>query len=87
MTATIAFCSSIYTAAITSIADEYSCSTTVAILGVTTFLLGFALGPLIFAPLSETWYVYNQQHNMLHSGLEFNVTWRTGAGILSSGLF
>ncbi|KAF7590285.1 hypothetical protein BBP40_003022 [Aspergillus hancockii] len=53
MTATIAFCSSIYTAGTSLIIDYYRCSRTVATLGVTTFLLGFALGPLIFAPLSE----------------------------------
>ncbi|RMD39823.1 hypothetical protein DV735_g5305, partial [Chaetothyriales sp. CBS 134920] len=52
-TATYAFCSSIYTAAIPSITHTYGCSTTVATLGVTTFLLGFASGPLVFAPLSE----------------------------------
>lgn len=56
MTATIAFCSSIYTAALTPIAGEYGCSRTVATLGMTTFLLGFASAPLIFAPLSEVWY-------------------------------
>lgn len=57
MTATIAFCSSIYTAAIESIADRYGCSRLVSTLGVTTFLLGFAIGPLFFAPLSEVWSV------------------------------
>jgi multidrug resistance protein len=57
MTATIAFCSSIYTAAIPSISHAYGCSSTVATLGITTFLLGFASGPLLFAPLSEVWYV------------------------------
>ncbi|RMZ81328.1 hypothetical protein DV738_g2303, partial [Chaetothyriales sp. CBS 135597] len=54
-TATFAFCSSIYTAAIPSIAHTYGCSLTVATLGVTTFLLGFSSGPLVFAPLSEVW--------------------------------
>ena len=53
MTATIAFCSSIHTAAITSVALHFNCSRTVSTLGVTTFLLGFASGPLIFAPMSE----------------------------------
>ena len=53
MTATIAFCSSIHTAAISSIAHYFHCSRIVSTLGVTTFLLGFASGPLIFAPLSE----------------------------------
>lgn len=53
MTATIAFCSSIYTAAILDIADNYGVSREISTLGVSTFLLGFASGPLIFAPLSE----------------------------------
>ena len=57
MTATVAFCSSIYTAAIDVIADHYKCSRIVSTLGVTTFLLGFATGPLLFAPLSEIWSV------------------------------
>ncbi|KAK8091375.1 uncharacterized protein PG998_015190 [Apiospora kogelbergensis] len=55
MTATIAFCSSIHTAAISSISEDLDCSRTVATLGVSTFLLGFASGPLIFAPLSEVY--------------------------------
>ncbi|KAF4189668.1 hypothetical protein CNMCM7927_007352 [Aspergillus lentulus] len=45
----------IYTAAIPSISHAYGCSSTVATLGITTFLLGFASGPLLFAPLSEVW--------------------------------
>ncbi|KAF3024400.1 hypothetical protein E8E14_014446 [Neopestalotiopsis sp. 37M] len=55
MTATITFCSSIHTAAIGGVAITFSCSRTVATLGVTTFLIGFATGPLLFAPLSEVW--------------------------------
>lgn len=55
MTATIAFCSSIYTAAIPAISQDLNCSDIVATLGVTTFLLGFGTGPLIFAPMSETY--------------------------------
>ncbi|KAF5615591.1 major facilitator superfamily transporter [Fusarium tjaetaba] len=55
MTATIAFCSSIYTAAIPAISQDLNCSDIVTTLGVTTFLLGFGTGPLIFAPLSETY--------------------------------
>lgn len=53
MTGVIAFCSSIYTAGTSLITATFGCSQTVATLGVTTFLLGFASGPLIFAPLSE----------------------------------
>lgn len=55
MTATITFCSSIHDAAIGGVATTFACSKTVATLGLTTFLLGFATGPLLFAPLSEVW--------------------------------
>jgi hypothetical protein len=55
MTATITFCSSIHTPAIGGIVDTFKCAKTVATLGVTTFLIGFATGPLLFAPLSEVW--------------------------------
>jgi hypothetical protein len=55
MTATITFCSSIHTTAIQGVAAEFNCSRTVATLGVTSFLIGFATGPLLFAPLSEIW--------------------------------
>ncbi|KAH8807994.1 MFS multidrug transporter [Xylogone sp. PMI_703] len=55
MTAMIAIASSIYSAAIPSIAARYKCSQTIATLGITTFLLGFGSGPLLFAPLSEVW--------------------------------
>lgn len=41
MTATIAFCPSIYTAAISDLSVDFRLSRTVATLGVTTFLLGF----------------------------------------------
>lgn len=57
MTATVAFCSSIYTAAIDNIKNDFNCSDTIGTLGVTTFLLGFGSGSLVFAPLSELWYV------------------------------
>jgi MFS family permease len=49
----MAFASSIHTAAVSSIAEDLNCSGTVAILGVSTYLIGFGTGPLIFAPLSE----------------------------------
>lgn len=55
MPATIGFCSSIHTAAVPDVAQDLECSRTVATLGVSTFLLGFGTGPLIFGPLSEVW--------------------------------
>ncbi|RYP47622.1 hypothetical protein DL768_006351 [Monosporascus sp. mg162] len=53
MTALIAFCSSIHTAAVGSVAEYFGCTRTLSTLGVSTFLLGFGSGPLVFAPLSE----------------------------------
>lgn len=55
MTMTISLCSSIHTAVVADVAQSFDCSRTVATLGVSTFLLGFAIGPLIFGPLSEVW--------------------------------
>lgn len=42
-----------YTAAIPGIMDEYGSTQTVTTLGLTTYLLGLAVGSLIVAPLSE----------------------------------
>ncbi|KAF1923227.1 MFS general substrate transporter [Didymella exigua CBS 183.55] len=53
MTANITFCSSVHAAAIPGVTETFACSPTVATLGVTTFLVGFASGPMLFAPLSE----------------------------------
>ncbi|KAL9079893.1 MAG: hypothetical protein Q9157_001232 [Trypethelium eluteriae] len=53
MTTQIGFCASMHTAAIDDVAVYFNCSNTVSTLGVTTFFIGFATGPLIFAPLSE----------------------------------
>ncbi|KAF1971882.1 MFS general substrate transporter [Bimuria novae-zelandiae CBS 107.79] len=53
MTASITFASSIHTAGISAVSQSFGVSKTVATLPVTTFLLGFATGPLLFAPLSE----------------------------------
>ena len=55
MTTTITFCASIHAAAVNGVAEAFSCSKTVSTLGVTTFMIGFATGPLLFAPLSEVW--------------------------------
>lgn len=55
MPANLAYASSIYTAVIPSIMDGYDCSRVVATLGMTTFMIGFATGPLLFAPMSEMW--------------------------------
>lgn len=73
MTSTIGFCSSIHTAAISAISQDLACSNTVATLGVTTFLLGFGTGPLIFAPLSEIYGRNPVYRSVLFPFVLFNV--------------
>ncbi|KAK7693214.1 hypothetical protein QCA50_002780 [Cerrena zonata] len=50
---TVAFCSSSFTGGISGLAKSFHCSQEVALLGVSLFVVGFGLGPLVFAPLSE----------------------------------
>ncbi|CEI69908.1 hypothetical protein FVEN_g7230 [Fusarium venenatum] len=45
--------STCYTASVSGLAEEFGVSTTVTTLGLTTYLLGLAVGSLIVAPLSE----------------------------------
>ncbi|KXH36609.1 major facilitator superfamily transporter [Colletotrichum simmondsii] len=52
-TMTSAFTSSIFSAATQVIATEYNVSATVGTLGVSFYVLGFAFGPTLWAPLSE----------------------------------
>src|SRR3989440_9692334 len=52
-TLAVAFVSSAYSAAIPQVIAEFHCSTEVATLGTSLFVLGFAGGPLLWAPMSE----------------------------------
>ena len=52
-TLAVAFVSSAYTGSIAQVIEEFHCSQEVATLGVSLFVLGFAIGPLLWAPLSE----------------------------------
>jgi hypothetical protein len=45
--------SSVYSPAVSQVSTEYHVSTEVSTLGVSLLLLGFGLGPLLWAPLSE----------------------------------
>ncbi|KAJ5902807.1 hypothetical protein N7495_003335 [Penicillium taxi] len=47
--------SSEYAAGVSDIISHFGCSKEVAILGLSFFVLGFALGPLLWAPLSEAY--------------------------------
>ncbi|KAK4157940.1 putative transporter mfs2 [Chaetomidium leptoderma] len=52
-TLAVAFVSTAYSGGISDIIRYFHVSTIVAILGVSLFVLGFAVGPLLWAPLSE----------------------------------
>ncbi|KAF3131574.1 hypothetical protein TWF703_007585 [Orbilia oligospora] len=52
-TLAIAFVSSAYSGGIQQIKEEFNCSNIVAILGISLFVLGFTIGPLLWAPMSE----------------------------------
>lgn len=53
MTAVITFCSSIFSSAAHATAVEFHVSEVVTLLGLSLFVMGFALGPLVWAPVSE----------------------------------
>ena len=62
-TLAVAFCSSAYTGGVRQVIMQFRCSQEVATLGVSLFVLGFAIGPLLWAPLSE---LYGRQ--VLYTG-------------------
>ncbi|EFQ33893.1 major facilitator superfamily transporter [Colletotrichum graminicola] len=49
----VAFCSSVITADIAGVAEEFHISEEAALLSITVFVIGFGVGPMAFAPLSE----------------------------------
>ena len=49
----VAFNSSVITADIEGVAQEFNVSEEVALLSITLFVVGFGVGPMAFAPLSE----------------------------------
>jgi DHA1 family multidrug resistance protein-like MFS transporter len=48
-----AFTSSIFSTATRTVAAQYDVSTEVGLLGLSFYVLGFAFGPILWAPLSE----------------------------------
>lgn len=70
VTLTAAFGSSIFSAAIASVAEQYSISGEVGILGVSLYVLGFATGPIIWAPMSE---LYGRRYPLIVSSFGFSV--------------
>ena len=52
-TLAVAFVSSAYSGGIDQVLREFGSSEEVGILGISLFVLGFAIGPLLWAPMSE----------------------------------
>ncbi|KAI0378743.1 polyamine transporter 1 [Hypomontagnella monticulosa] len=51
----VTFVSTAYSGGIGAIIEDFKCGEEIAILGISLFVLGFAIGPLVWAPLSETY--------------------------------
>lgn len=51
----VAFVSSAYSGGIVEILTEFRQPEIVGVLGVSLFVLGFAVGPLVWAPMSGEW--------------------------------
>ncbi|RDW67807.1 MFS general substrate transporter-38 [Coleophoma cylindrospora] len=49
----VAFCSSVITADLVGVEDTFNVSEEVALVSITLFVVGFGVGPMAFAPLSE----------------------------------
>lgn len=52
-TLAVSFTSSVYSGGVDQIIEQFNCSSEVVTLGISLFVLGFAIGPLLWAPLSE----------------------------------
>lgn len=63
VTLTAAFGSSIFSAAASSVAEAFGIPREVAILGISLYVLGFATGPLFWAPMSELVSMLTRSHS------------------------
>ncbi|KAK3052173.1 hypothetical protein LTR09_006765 [Extremus antarcticus] len=70
VTFTATFASSVYSPAISTVAQHFDVSTTVGILGISLYVLGFATGPILWAPHSE---LYGRKMPLLVSSLGFSI--------------
>ncbi|KIX09386.1 uncharacterized protein Z518_00465 [Rhinocladiella mackenziei CBS 650.93] len=71
MTLCVSLASSAYTGALKDIMREFHCSEEVSLLGLSTMVLGFAFGGLVFAPLSEAM----GRRDVQHVALIFYTMW------------
>lgn len=67
---TASFGSSMFSAAIDSVARNFGLSSEVGILGVSLYVLGFATGPLLWAPVSE---LYGRKNPLLLAQFGFSI--------------
>ncbi|KEF53571.1 uncharacterized protein A1O9_10546 [Exophiala aquamarina CBS 119918] len=67
----ITLASSAYTAVAEQVMDEFDCSQEVFLVGLSLMLVGFALGPLVFAPLSEAF----GRRNVVLATLAIHTLW------------
>ncbi|KAE8383216.1 major facilitator superfamily domain-containing protein [Aspergillus bertholletiae] len=63
-TLAVSLVSSAYTGGVEQIMEQFNCGTEVATLGVSLFVVGFAIGPLLWAPMSE---LYGRQYLFIGS--------------------
>lgn len=68
MTAAVAMGSSMYSPGILEVSEEFHIGHVTATLGISLYVLGFATGPVVWAPLSE---LYGRRPVLLISGLGF----------------
>jgi Ca2+/H+ antiporter len=69
-TLAVAFVSSAYSGGADEVIQEFGCSQEVYTLGISLFVLGFAIGPLLWAPLSE---LFGRQILYVDKPLNFGV--------------
>ncbi|KAF2764624.1 MFS general substrate transporter [Teratosphaeria nubilosa] len=70
VTLTAAFGSSVFSAATSTVAAHFGVSSEVGILGVSLYVLGFATGPMLWAPMSE---LYGRKWPLLISSFGFSI--------------
>ncbi|EMD01090.1 hypothetical protein BAUCODRAFT_118800 [Baudoinia panamericana UAMH 10762] len=70
VTLTAAFGSSIFSVATGSVAEKFGFSREVGILGVSLYVLGFATGPILWAPASE---LYGRKYPLLIASFAFSI--------------
>jgi DHA1 family multidrug resistance protein-like MFS transporter len=64
------FASSIFSAALTAVGEEFNVGREVVTLGTSLFVLGYAVGPSIFAPISE---LYGRRVPVIFAAVGFGI--------------